>query len=92
MIPYRESKLTQMFQTALTGSNITFISMAVSVDMSPNLFEKTKKVLLISAIARTINKTKSKAASKPRLSFAVWPNYHKSITGAKSKQSMKTYF
>lgn len=88
MVPYRESKLTQMFQTALTGNYRTGISMAVNVDMSPNLLEETKQVLFMSAIVRSINKTKSKAISKPRPSFAVWANNRKSMTHAKSKQSM----
>lgn len=89
MVPYRESKLTQMFQTALTGNNRTGISMAVNVDMSPNLFEETKQVLFMSAIVRAITKTKSKPTSKPRPSFAVWvANNRKSLKQAASKQSM----
>lgn len=91
MVPYRESKLTQMFQTALTGNNRTGISMAVNVDMSPNLLEETKQVLFMSAIVRSINKTKFRATSKSRPSFAVWANNHKSVTQAKYKQS-KPYF
>lgn len=89
MVPYRESKLTQMFQTALTGNNRTGISMAVNVDMSPNLFEETKQVLFMSAIVRAITKTKSKPISKPRPSFAVWAeNNRKSTRQATSKQSI----
>lgn len=82
LVPYRESKLTQMFQTALTGNNRVGISMAVNVDMSPSLFEETKQVLFMSAIVRAINKTKQK--SKPRPSFALWANNCK----AKTKQGM----
>ncbi|XP_050548988.1 kinesin-like protein KIF20A isoform X3 [Daktulosphaira vitifoliae] len=75
LVPYRESKLTQMFQTALMGTNNTGISMAVNVDTSPNLYEETKQVLFMSAIVRAIAKTKTK---KPRPSFAVWvTNNHK---------------
>jgi len=78
-----------MFQTALTGNNRTGISMAVNVDMSPNLFEETKQVLFMSAIVRAITKTKSKPISKPRPSFAVWvANNRKSLKQAASKQSM----
>lgn len=72
VVPHRESKLTQMFQTALTGNNRTGISMAVNVDMSPNLFEETKQVLFMSAIVRSITKIKSKTTNKPRPSFAIW--------------------
>lgn len=88
LVPYRESKLTQMFQTALTGNNRTGISMAVNVDMSPNLFEETKQVLFMSAIVRAITKTKSKNISKPRPSFAVWAaNNRKSLKQATFRQS-----
>lgn len=89
LVPYRESKLTQMFQTALTGNNRTGISMAVNVDMSPSLLEETKQVLFMSAIVRAITKTKSKPISKPRPSFAIWAaNNRKSIKLATSKQSI----
>lgn len=86
MVPYRESKLTQMFQTALTGNTTrTGISMVVNVDMSPCLLEETKQVLFMSAIVRLI--TKVKTSSKPRPSFAIWAtNNRKSITQAKLKQ------
>ncbi|XP_026823072.1 kinesin-like protein KIF20A [Rhopalosiphum maidis] len=88
LVPYRESKLTQMFQTALTGNTRTGISMAVNVDMSPSLLEETKQVLFMSAIVRAINKTKSKPISKPRPSFAIWAaNNRKSLKQATSKQS-----
>lgn len=80
-----------MFQTALTGNNRTGISMAVNVDMSPNLLEETKQVLFMSAVVRSINRTKFKATAKPRPSFAVWANNHKNISLTKSKQS-KPYF
>lgn len=87
IVPIRESKLTQMFQNALTGNNRTGISMAVNVDISPSLFEETKQVLYVSAIVRSIHKSKVK--SKPRPSFALWAaNNRKSITNAKSKQSI----
>jgi len=87
IVPFRESKLTQMFQTALTGYTKTGISMVVNVDMSPSLFEETKQVLFMSAIVRAITKIKSRVTSKPRPSFAVWAaNNRKSITENKSQQ------
>lgn len=93
MIPYRESKLTQMFQTALTGYTKTGISMAVNVDMSPNLFEETKQVLFMSAVVRAINKINSKTISKPRPSFAIWAaNNCKSIAQTNSKQGIYKFF
>lgn len=83
IVPIRESKLTQMFQNALTGNNRTGISMAVNVDVSPNLFEETKQVLYVSAIIRAINKNKAKP--KPRPSFALWvANNRKSLTHKQS--------
>lgn len=89
MIPYRESKLTQMFQTALTGNTKTGISMTVNVDISPNLFEETKQVLFMSAVVRAINKVKSKTISKPRPSFAIWAaNNCKNVAQTNSKQGI----
>lgn len=92
MVPYRESKLTQMFQTALTGNNRTHrISMVVNVDMSPGLFEETKQVLFMSSIVRSI-KSKPKLNSRPRPSFVVWAeNNCKNLTQAKRRQSMFFY-
>ncbi|VVC45164.1 Hypothetical protein CINCED_3A025906 [Cinara cedri] len=88
LVPFRESKLTQMFQTALTGINRTGISMSVNVDMSPSLFEETKQVLFMSAIVRSIAKSKPKNNSKPRPSFVVWAaNNGKNSTQAKFKQN-----
>ncbi|XP_050424822.1 kinesin-like protein KIF20A [Adelges cooleyi] len=87
LVPYRESKLTQMFQTALTGTNKTGISMTVNVDTSPSLLEETKQVLTMSAIVRSIAKTKPKV--KPRPSFAVWvTNNRKSLTSAKGENNI----
>lgn len=78
-----------MFQTVLTGSSSTGISMAVNVDLSPSLFEETKQVLFMSAIVRSIKKAKSKPISKPRPSFAIWAaNNSKNITQVKPKESM----
>lgn len=93
MVPYRESKLTQMFQTALTGNTNTGISMVVNVDKSPNLFEETKHVLFMSAIVRAITKVKSRTVSKPRPSFAIWAaNNRKSITRNESQQGIYISF
>lgn len=89
MVPYRESKLTQMFQTALTGNTKYGISMAVNVDMSPSLFEETKQVLFMSAIVRAITKVKSKTESKPKPSFAIWAaNNRKSIIQTNFKRGI----
>lgn len=60
VVPYRESKLTQMFQTEFTGFHKTGIAMIVNVDTSPNLLEETKQLLLTSAITHKINKAKTK--------------------------------
>lgn len=92
MVPYRESKLTQIFQTALTGCNRTGISMAVNVDTSPSLFEETKQVLYMSAIVRSITKNKTKTISKPRPSFVIWTaNNYIDIDKTKSKLSNNKY-
>lgn len=79
-----------MFQTALTGNNQTGVSMTVNVDMSPVLFEETKQVLFMSAIMRSITKSKTKN-SKPRPSFVVWAaNNCKSLSQVNSKQGIFT--
>lgn len=70
VVPYRESKLTQMFQTEFTGFTKTGISMIVNVDESPNLLEETKQLLLTSAITHSIKKPKTKAFLKP--SSSLW--------------------
>ncbi|VVC24369.1 Kinesin motor domain, conserved site,P-loop containing nucleoside triphosphate hydrolase,Kinesin motor [Cinara cedri] len=93
LVPFRESKLTQMFQTALIGSNQTCISMAVNVDISPGLFEETKQVLFMFAIVRSIITLKSKNNSKSESSFVVLAaNNDKNLTQAKFKQSIQQIF
>ncbi|KAL7304903.1 hypothetical protein TKK_0002705 [Trichogramma kaykai] len=50
--PFRESKLTRLFQRALSGKEQ--MSMIVNVNPVPNLYEETQNVLKFSAIAKKI--------------------------------------
>ena len=50
--PFRESKLTRLFQTALSGKEE--IALIVSVNPIPNLYIETQNVLNFSAIAKKI--------------------------------------
>lgn len=50
--PFRESKLTRLFQRALSGKEQ--ISMIVNVNPVPNLYVETQNVLNFSAIAKKI--------------------------------------
>ncbi|CAH0546445.1 unnamed protein product [Brassicogethes aeneus] len=52
MVPYRESKLTQIFQRALSGKED--ICMIVNVNPCRELFDETQHVLNFSAIAKNI--------------------------------------
>lgn len=51
-IPFRDSKLTQLFQNALSGKEK--ITMIINVNPSVELYEETQHVLKASAIARHI--------------------------------------
>ncbi|XP_012278178.1 kinesin-like protein KIF20A isoform X2 [Orussus abietinus] len=50
--PFRESKLTRLFQGALSGKEL--LSLIVHVNPAPNLYIETQNVLNFSAIARKI--------------------------------------
>lgn len=50
--PFRESKLTRLFQRALSGKEQ--ISLIVNVNPVPNLYVETQNVLNFSAIAKKI--------------------------------------
>ncbi|XP_050300141.1 kinesin-like protein subito isoform X2 [Anthonomus grandis grandis] len=50
--PFRESKLTQLFQKGLKGNED--ISMIVNINPSPDVFHETQHALIFSAIAKEI--------------------------------------
>ncbi|XP_063911405.1 kinesin-like protein subito isoform X2 [Zophobas morio] len=52
LVPFRESKLTQLFQRALNGTED--ISMIVNISASRDMFDETQHVLNFAAIARDI--------------------------------------
>ncbi|KAK3922876.1 Kinesin-like protein KIF20A [Frankliniella fusca] len=82
-VPYRDSKLTRIFQRALTGHEK--ITMLVNVNPTPILFDETVNVLKFSAIAKHIVletpiKKSKPAAKKSRFSIMVTrPNHHGTI-------------
>ncbi|XP_044576972.1 kinesin-like protein KIF20B isoform X2 [Cotesia glomerata] len=70
--PFRESKLTRLFQTALSGKEP--IALIVNVNPSPNLYVETQNVLNFAAIAKKIiiqPKLKKTRRSKTRFSHLV---------------------
>jgi hypothetical protein len=52
LVPFRESKLTRLFQRALTGKES--LAMIVNVNPSPVLREETLNVLTFSAVAKQV--------------------------------------
>lgn len=82
-VPYRDSKLTRIFQRALTGHER--ITMVVNVNTAPILFDETVNVLKFSAIAKQIVletpiKKSKPVAKKSRFSLMVTrPNHHGTI-------------
>lgn len=52
LVPFRDSKLTRLFQRALTGKES--LAMIVNVNPSPVLREETLNVLTFSAIAKQV--------------------------------------
>ncbi|CAH0389850.1 unnamed protein product [Bemisia tabaci] len=56
IVPYRESKLTQLFHRQLCGKFHEDVIMIVNVNPSPKLFEETAFVLKASAIAKQITR------------------------------------
>ncbi|KAG7199997.1 hypothetical protein KM043_014421 [Ampulex compressa] len=70
--PFRESKLTRLFQRALSGKE--HIALIVNVNPIPNLYIETQNVLNFSAIAKKIvieQKKKSQCKAKSRFSQLV---------------------
>lgn len=53
LIPFRESKLTQLFQIALLGNEA--ISMIVNINPTCDMFDETQHVLNFAAIAKSIS-------------------------------------
>ncbi|XP_014472645.1 PREDICTED: kinesin-like protein KIF20B isoform X2 [Dinoponera quadriceps] len=70
--PFRESKLTRLFQRALSGKE--HLALIVNVNPLPNLYTETQNVLNFAAIAKRIvieeKKQVSKEASKPKSRFS----------------------
>jgi kinesin family protein 20 len=52
LIPFRDSKLTRLFQRALNGKEA--LAMIVNVNPTPVLHEETFSVLMFSAIAKQV--------------------------------------
>ena len=52
LVPFRDSKLTRLFQRALTGRES--LAMIVNVNPSPFLREETLNVLTFSAVAKQV--------------------------------------
>jgi len=52
LVPFRDSKLTRLFQRALTGRES--LAMIVNVNPSPLLREETLNVLTFSAVAKQV--------------------------------------
>lgn len=53
LIPFRDSKLTRLFQRALNGKES--LAMIVNVNPTPVLHDETFSVLMFSAIAKQVN-------------------------------------
>jgi kinesin family protein 20 len=53
LIPFRDSKLTRLFQRALNGKEC--LAMIVNVNPTSLLHEETFNVLMFSAIAKQVN-------------------------------------
>lgn len=70
MVPYRESKLTRLFQRALSG--MESISMIVNMNPSKNMFEESLHVLNFSAIAKDIIVKQAPPKPKPKNRFSAY--------------------
>lgn len=68
LIPFRESKLTQLFKRALSG--LEDISMIVNISPSRSMFEESQHVLNFSAIAKEIAIERPKVEKKRNSFFA----------------------
>uniref|UniRef100_A0A1B6CSF6 Kinesin-like protein n=1 Tax=Clastoptera arizonana TaxID=38151 RepID=A0A1B6CSF6_9HEMI len=88
MIPFRDSKLTQLFENALIGQES--ITMIVNVNPSIELYEETQHVLKVSAIARQIILEPKHKSSHIRLSrFSQVINNQKGSTSIEWDPSVK---
>lgn len=91
MIPFRESKLTRLFQRALSG--LESISMIVNINPSKDMLEESLHVLNFSAIARDIVVRRSpvklsrKIERNLRLSYLQMPSDIFNDTPKKSVQT-----
>ncbi|CAK9819144.1 Kinesin-like protein KIF20A [Anthophora plagiata] len=66
--PFRESKLTRLFQKALSGKE--HIALIVNINPLPNLYVETQNVLNFSAIAKKIIIEKEKVHKKKKSRFS----------------------
>ena len=66
--PFRESKLTRLFQRALSGKE--HIALIVNINPIPNLYIETQNVLSFSAIAKKIVIEKEKTQKKTKSRFS----------------------
>ncbi|CAK9826157.1 Kinesin-like protein KIF20A [Anthophora retusa] len=66
--PFRESKLTRLFQKALSGKE--HIALIVNINPVPNLYVETQNVLNFSAIAKKIIIEKEKVHKKNKSRFS----------------------
>lgn len=66
--PFRESKLTRLFQKALSGKE--HIALIVNINPIPNLYIETQNVLNFSAIAKRIIIEKEKTQKKIKSRFS----------------------
>ncbi|CAK9804274.1 Kinesin-like protein KIF20A [Anthophora quadrimaculata] len=66
--PFRESKLTRLFQKALSGKE--HIALIVNINPVPNLYVETQNVLNFSAIAKKIIIQKEKVHKKNKSRFS----------------------
>ncbi|KAI4463527.1 kinesin-related [Holotrichia oblita] len=68
IVPYRDSKLTRLFQRALSGNES--ISMIVNINPTANMFEESLHTLNFSAVAKevVVKRTPMKIKTKSRFS------------------------
>ena len=55
MVPYRDSKLTRIFQSYFCGGLGSRVTMIVNVSPSPVVFDETIQVLKFSALAKQVS-------------------------------------
>ncbi|TDH73832.1 hypothetical protein CCR75_001968 [Bremia lactucae] len=71
MVPFRESKLTRLFQENLVGNDYGSLVMIVAVNPSSHEFDETLRTLKYSAVARALVRTRTSIPRKaaPTASF-----------------------